>query len=175
MAPSIQQLTVDDIDAFCHVAATTYIQAYSGQIAETDINQFIAQQFSPDVVRNAMQVANIQVLFVGQRLAGYYWAEPSAIPSDAHEAANPIELLRLYLLEDMRGCGFGRLMMDDCEYNAHIAGHDWLWLKVWDQNPKAIAFYNSSGFEVVGECKFECGSLLCNDFLMLKRIPQHVA
>ncbi len=172
MTTLIRQLTHDDIEAFRKVASTTYIQAYSEKIAETDLRQFIAAQFAPDAVRAAMHIADIQVLFVGQCLVGYYWAEPSPIPSSGHNADNSIELLRLYLLKDMRGRGHGRLMMDTFESNAHAAGHDSVWLKVWDQNPNAIVFYKSSGFRIAGECTFECGTLLCNDFVMVKQMPE---
>lgn len=169
----IRPIADDDIAAFCDLAATTYVDAYSQQISAADLQQFIAQQFSPDVVRNSMQFADIQMLIVDQRPAGYFWLQPAVIPVDGHNVANGTELVRLYLLGDMRGRGYGRQMMRHCESSAQNAGHDAMWLKVWDQNPNAVSFYKSSGFALVGECPFQCGSLLCNDLVMLKRLSEN--
>jgi len=46
----------------------------------------------------------------------------------------------------------------------------YIWLGVWDQNIKAIAFYNRMGFKEVGRHLFKMGEELQNDLIMKKFI-----
>ena len=48
------------------------------------------------------------------------------------------------------------------------AGFDTVWLGVWEQNQKALAFYQKMGFQRFGEHVFVLGTEVQNDFLMKK-------
>ena len=170
MAAILQMLTVEEIVQFSVLAETTFRQAYSGQISKADLEQFIASQFSTEAIRAAMETASIQVLLIDQNSSGYYWLNPSTFPPAIKVDGMPMEIQRLYLLEEVRGRGYGRFLLRSCESIARERQHDLLWLKVWDQNDRAISFYRASGFDVISECTFECGSRLCNDLIMAKRI-----
>ena len=45
-----------------------------------------------------------------------------------------------------------------------------LWLGVWQENPRAIAFYQRSGFNIVAEQTFMLGSDRQMDFVMARSI-----
>jgi ribosomal protein S18 acetylase RimI-like enzyme len=47
---------------------------------------------------------------------------------------------------------------------------DYVWLGVWEHNPRAIAFYRKFGFEVVGEHAFMLGQELQRDLIMTARV-----
>jgi ribosomal protein S18 acetylase RimI-like enzyme len=56
--------------------------------------------------------------------------------------------------------------MDQCIEQARAWGADVLWLAVWRENPRAIAFYTRRGFTPVGETTFVLGSDLQHDVVM---------
>ena len=43
---------------------------------------------------------------------------------------------------------------------------DWLWLGVWEENPKAIQFYKKLGFVDFGEHEFDLGDERQRDIMM---------
>jgi ribosomal protein S18 acetylase RimI-like enzyme len=43
---------------------------------------------------------------------------------------------------------------------------DTMFLGVWEENHRAVAFYKKYGFEVFATRTFKLGSNLCDDFLM---------
>ena len=68
------------------------------------------------------------------------------------------------------GSGAGAALMRELLRAARGAGHDTIWLGVWEQNYRAIAFYRKWGFETVGEHIFQVGDDPQNDILMSLRL-----
>lgn len=79
-----------------------------------------------------------------------------------------LELQRFYLDPSVHGTGLADRLMQIClSYCAHV---DWLWLGVWEKNPRAIRFYARYGFEKFGTHTFRMGEEDQIDWLMRKRI-----
>jgi ribosomal protein S18 acetylase RimI-like enzyme len=53
---------------------------------------------------------------------------------------------------------------------AVAGGADVAWLGVWEKNPRAISFYEKSGFAVVGDHVFVLGSDAQRDLVLAKRL-----
>jgi ribosomal protein S18 acetylase RimI-like enzyme len=62
--------------------------------------------------------------------------------------------------------------MQACFNHARQAGHETIFLGVWDKNDRAIAFYRKCGFDVVGSHAFQMGDETQNDLLMEKRLQE---
>jgi ribosomal protein S18 acetylase RimI-like enzyme len=45
-------------------------------------------------------------------------------------------------------------------------GADLLWLGVWQENPRAVAFYKKCGFAQIAEKTFKLGTEVQQDFVM---------
>lgn len=164
----IQSLPANGADALRTLATTTFSETYSGMIEEADLAAFLSEQFSPSEIRAGTAADAIRVACLESRMVGYSWVRPARLPNLESTASRPIELERLYLLASARGHGLGRSMVKDAESRAAESGHDCIWLKVWEHNPRALSFYESCGFTRIGECEFECGRLRCRDLVMIK-------
>ena len=79
-----------------------------------------------------------------------------------------MEIQRLYLDPASQGKGIADQLMDECIRLA--AGVDWLWLGVWEKNPRAIRFYARHGFSKIGEHHFKMGDEDQTDWLMARRL-----
>lgn len=77
-------------------------------------------------------------------------------PELADSAAT--EVNRFYLDPSLHGRGVAAAMMSHCMDEARALGARWIWLAVWSENPRAIAFYRKVGFEKIGEQVFVLGS-----------------
>ena len=82
-----------------------------------------------------------------------------------------MELQRLYIAADWHGRGIAQQLMETALAIAIDSGCDTLWLGVWEDNPRAIAFYNKYGFQAVGEHSFRLGEDLQRDIVMRCPLP----
>jgi GNAT superfamily N-acetyltransferase len=78
----------------------------------------------------------------------------------------PAEVQRIYVDQPWHGRRVGETLMKSCIAQSRAWHCDALWLAVWEENPRAIAFYQKMGFQVVGSTTFLLGSDRQNDLVM---------
>lgn len=83
----------------------------------------------------------------------------------------PVELQRIYVLRAAQGGGRGAALMAEAVAMARAWGADTLWLGVWENNHRALAFYARSGFREVGEHVFRIGDQVDRDLLLAMDLP----
>lgn len=88
------------------------------------------------------------------------------------EAEAPIEVQRLYADLPFLGRGVGSFLMELILEHAVAAGHDVVWLAVWEHNPGARRFYERWGFRVVGEQPFTLGRDVQRDLVMVRGVAE---
>ena len=93
---------------------------------------------------------------------------------------NPVELNRLYVEDEYRGMGLAGTLVDAAariakeviteraEGQSENGARCSLWLGVWEDNPRAIRFYEKMGFKPVGEHRFTVGENIRRDLVMEK-------
>lgn len=70
---------------------------------------------------------------------------------------NRVEFSRLYVDSTQHGKGVARLLMEPTFDLARQLGKEYIWLGVWEHNPRAMRFYEKMGYKVVGEHIFMVG------------------
>jgi ribosomal protein S18 acetylase RimI-like enzyme len=60
--------------------------------------------------------------------------------------------------------------MSACIAEARSREADALWLLVYQHNPRAVAFYEKSGFQKSGTAKFQLGKRVDDDWLMVRSV-----
>jgi ribosomal protein S18 acetylase RimI-like enzyme len=63
-------------------------------------------------------------------------------------------------------------LMRSCLAEARREGGDLIWLAVWKENPRAIAFYRKWGFDTAGEKIFQLGSDPQTDLVMIRMVGE---
>ena len=166
-APTIRRGTVIDAALLSELGARTFAEAFAAENTPEDLTAYIATSFNV-----AQQTAELEepastflIAEVDARAAGYAHLRYGE-PEQGITGANPIELVRLYVSRDWLGRGIGEQLMRACVHEARNAGHETLWLGVWERNGRAQAFYRKWNFRAVGEHMFQLGSDLQRDILM---------
>jgi ribosomal protein S18 acetylase RimI-like enzyme len=85
-------------------------------------------------------------------------------PAPAGDA--PIEIWRFYVDRAWHGQGLASQLMATVRDTARNLGKRTIWLVVWQQNARAIAFYTREGFQVVGTQPFQYGDDVQTDLIM---------
>ena len=81
-----------------------------------------------------------------------------------------IELEKIYLRKEAHGSGMAKVLMDAAIQLARTEKANNLYLGVWQENERALAFYKKSGFEIYNTRQFKLGARVCEDFLLRLRI-----
>jgi ribosomal protein S18 acetylase RimI-like enzyme len=74
--------------------------------------------------------------------------------------------VRIYADREWHGRGVAAALMRACVAQARDWRCDVVWLGVWEDNPRAIAFYEKTGFRAVGRQTFLLGSDVQHDLVM---------
>ncbi len=77
-----------------------------------------------------------------------------------------LEIERIYVLQNLQGAGVGQLLFEKALDLARVAGVAYVWLGVWENNPKAIRFYEKNGLRRFGQHTFHLGEEAQTDLLM---------
>ena len=82
----------------------------------------------------------------------------------------PLEVARFYVDGSLHGRGAAQELMAAVLDHAQAAGHDGVWLQVWEQNPRAIRFYARAGFADAGEATFRVGEQVDRDRMLVQAL-----
>jgi ribosomal protein S18 acetylase RimI-like enzyme len=132
-----------------------------------DIDEYIATHFSIAQIATELQdpAATYLLLFEDEVAIGYAKVLAGEAPPTIRGPA-PVELVRIYLEQDVTGKGHGAKLLQACLDTIGRKGFETIWLGVWERNDRAIRFYEKWGFRRVGELTFVLGSQRQTDFVM---------
>jgi len=150
---------LDDAALLAALAEQTFRDSFADENAQEDMDAYVQSAFSP--ARIQIELANPANVFLlasaEDRLIGYAKLRVGTTDPSVR-GASPVELHRLYVDQSAIGTGVGAALMEASLNAARAGGHQTLWLGVWEQNPRAIAFYERWGFTRVGNHVFRLGS-----------------
>lgn len=167
----IRRANEADAALLAELGARTFSETFAADNRPEDLASYLAESFS--AARQAAELADSSSTFliaeVGGIAAGYAKLHAGE-PEKGIEGAKPVELVRLYVLQEWLGRGVGAELMSACLDEARRAGHETIWLGVWEHNARAQAFYRKWGFRAVGDHVFLLGSDPQRDILMERAV-----
>ncbi len=127
--------------------------------------------YSPEIQAAELADPNTEFLIAeaGGEAVGYVkWSSAPAPPEITGKS--PFQISRLYLLNAWTGHGLGHQLMHMSIARAYEKGHDVVWLTVWENNDRAIKFYQKFDFREVGELEFILGQDVQRDLYMQREV-----
>lgn len=171
-APVIRRATTGDAALLARVGAELFASAFGAQNDPNDLSAYLASAFSPARQRDEL-ADDSRTTWIAEAIdgapAGYAMLKRGAA-SAAVEANHPAEIQRFYVSPAFQARGLAQQLMSVCVEEAHEWGCDAIWLGVWELNPRAIAFYEKSGFRKVGRQHFMVGADRQHDYVMARTL-----
>jgi len=164
---TIRRGTLADAGLLSELGARTFSETFAADNTPEDLAAYVSTSFN--VVRQTSELEDPASTFLIAEVDGHaagYAKLHDGEPEKGVEGPNPVELVRLYVLREWLGRGIGEQLMRACIDEARQAGHETIWLGVWERNARAQAFYRKWNFRPVGEHMFPLGSDLQRDILM---------
>lgn len=168
---AIRRASPADAAALAPFAARCFEQAFGAQNNPEDLAAHLAKSFGvaqqteelqhPDYVTLLAAAANDQ-------LAGYAQLRRQPAPACVN-TDRPAELRRFYVGGAWHGSGLAaQLMQATIAAARDRLGAASLWLSVWTENPRAVAFYAKHGFHIAGSADFWVGADRQTDHIMVR-------
>jgi diamine N-acetyltransferase len=176
---TIRRGTLADAVLLSELGARTFSETFAADNTLEDLAEYLATSFN--IAQQTAELIDPASTFLIAEIDGHpagYAKLHAGAPEKKMEGANPaagaspgagakpVELVRLYVSREWLGRGLGEQLMRACLDEARHAGHDTLWLGVWERNVRAQAFYRKWNFREFGEHMFRLGSDLQRDLLM---------
>ncbi|MCC6723891.1 MAG: GNAT family N-acetyltransferase [Saprospiraceae bacterium] len=167
MEISIEKIGVESAGLLLEVGLAAFRAAFEADNDPADFNAYISQAFVLEVLEMELRNEASEFFFAKQNgeIAGYLKLNhPAAQGEDFGQKC--LEIQRIYSLPAFYGKGIGEAMMEKSIAVAKANNYEFVWLGVWEHNPRAIRFYEKKGFEVFGSHPFLFGNDLQTDLLM---------
>ena len=182
----LRRATLEDADALSALASTCFTQTFGHLYAPDDLDRFIHEAYSPEVLRaelgdpkrptwllfleeseageTALGSAEAHTTSEG-KLIGYVTVCPAHLPHPEVKEGDG-EVQRLYLLREYQGGGRGSMMLRHAIDYLLADGPRPLWIGVFSENLGAQRLYGRHGFKPVGEYKFMVGDHADREFIL---------
>lgn len=170
-----RRATPADAALLASLAATSFDDTFGADNTPEDMASYMATAFGESIQRAELADARHTVFFAERAgaVVGYAMLREGPAP-DAVADADAIEIARLYATRHLIGAGIGAALMQCCLDEAATRGRSTIWLGVWEQNARAIAFYRRWEFADVGATTFMLGHDRQTDRVMSRRVARGV-
>ena len=168
---SVRTCNKNDIDTLVSLSIKTFRDTFDEYNTPENMLLYINSTFTKKNIEQEMKEPGTVffLAFDGRRAAGYAKIKTSRKPTELnHNSA--LEIERLYAHREYIGKRVGHMLMQTCLAFAKKNGFGTLWLGVWEQNNRAISFYEKNGFEKFGQHAFILGRDEQTDWLMKKEL-----
>jgi ribosomal protein S18 acetylase RimI-like enzyme len=166
----IRELTPDDLPELLSLAIKIFRDTFTHNNTPEAMEGFIASDYTIDKFTREFYEPGSLYFFVcddnGKAIA--YMRIRKNTEADHLLGSNNIELQRLYVDHSYHGRKIADRLMQLAIDIAKENKHDWIWLGVWEHNPRAQRFYQKWGFERFSEHDFYMGEEKQTDWLMRK-------
>ena len=169
--PYIRMAMAGDAAKIADLSRTTFHDTFSRYNTRENMEKFMNEQFSRDrLMDECKDPENIFLLAcLNDKLVGYVKLRRSDEYSD-RPGPDAVEIVRIYAVQELIGQGIGKLLMESAIEFARGRKFIFIWLGVWDENERAIAFYKKWGFETYGSHVFMLGDDPQTDLLFYRKL-----
>lgn len=163
----IQKVTPQEIDLLQQIGRQTFSETFSAGNTEENMSKYLEEGFSKEKL--AAELADPNALFyfawLDQKVVGYLKLNFGASQTELKDD-KAVEIERIYVVKEFHGKRVGQLLYEKALEVAREAKASWVWLGVWEENPRAISFYKKNGFVEFDKHIFKLGDDEQTDLMM---------
>lgn len=169
VACTIRRAVPADAEPLADLAARTFRVTFVADTRPEDMAAHLAGSYSPARQRAEIASPEITTLIaaIGDDLAAFAQLRGGPPPSCV-TSTRPVEVWRFYVDHAWHGRGVAQRLMQAAIDEAAATGATAVWLGVWENNARALAFYRKFGFVDVGSHEFLVGSDAQTDRVMVR-------
>ncbi|GHA49542.1 N-acetyltransferase [Salinimicrobium marinum] len=163
----VKKVTLNEIEDLQEIGRQTFYETFSSDNSKENMQEYLEKGFSPEKLRSELSDKNSEFYFaiLEDKIFGYLkinFGETQTEIKDEHS----LEIERIYVLKEFHGKKVGQKLYEKAIKIAKQKDVDYVWLGVWEKNPRAIRFYEKNGFEEFDKHIFKLGDDEQTDIMM---------
>lgn len=168
---TIQKVTSAQLDTLLSLSRKTFFDFFAHLNKPADMEAYASVAFTPEQILSELNNPNSGFYFamLDGEIAGYLKINTGDAQAE-FKGENSMEVSRIYVLAEHHGKHIGKKLLDFAVQKAKEQQQEFIWLGVWEDNHKAIGFYEHNGFVKFGSHDFVLGDDVQTDLLMKKEL-----
>ncbi|MBC6992461.1 GNAT family N-acetyltransferase [Hymenobacter sp. BT491] len=164
---TIKRVTLLDVDRLQQIGQQTFFETFAASNSEQNMKTYLEEGFSIKKLTTELQEPNSEfyVAELANTVIGYLKLNTGPAQTE-RQADNAFEIERIYVLQAFHGKKVGQLLYEKALQLATHAQANYVWLGVWEENSRAIRFYQKNGFVAFDKHIFRLGDEDQTDILM---------
>ncbi len=163
----IKKASIDDINQLQQIGKQTFFETFSAGNSEENMKTYLEDSFSIKKLTDELTDKNTEFYFalMDNNVIGYLKLNFGASQTELKDD-KALEIERIYVLKEFHGQKVGQLLYEKAIQIAKQTNAAYVWLGVWEENPRAIAFYKKNGFVAFDKHIFVLGDDEQTDIMM---------
>ena len=166
-----RKINIDDLEELRNLSIQTFKETFEEVNTEEDMQKYLLENLSIEKLKSELENPNSEFYFAenNDEILGYLKLNFKDAQTEKLEE-NHFEIERIYVLKAFLGQKFGQILFEKAIEIGREKNLEYVWLGVWEENHRAIRFYEKNGFEIFGKHDFVLGEDLQTDLLMKLKI-----
>ncbi|MCV9930001.1 GNAT family N-acetyltransferase [Flavobacterium sp. LS1R49] len=163
----IEKVTIADIEKLQNIGRQTFLETFSLPNTEENMNSYLSSSFAFDKLKNEIENPDSKFFFavLNDEVIGYLKMNSGKAQTELGDN-NALEIERIYVSREFLGKKVGQLLYDKALQIAKERKVGYVWLGVWEENHRALAFYKKNGFVEFDKHIFKLGNDPQTDIMM---------
>ena len=170
---NIRKINIQDIEKLKEIGKLTFAETFSSENSEENMKEYLESGFSTEKLTAELTDQNAEFYFaeLDGKTIGYLKVNVGQSQTEIRDK-NALEIERIYVLKEFHGKKVGQILYDKAIELAKEKNVEYVWLGVWEQNPRAIRFYEKNGFKAFDKHVFKLGTDKQTDIMMKLKLNE---
>jgi ribosomal protein S18 acetylase RimI-like enzyme len=163
----IYAIAINDIVTLQQIGRQTFYETFADSNTEENMKSYLENGFSIEKLTVEINNPNSAFYFAknNDAIIGYLKINFGQSQTELQDD-KALEIERIYVLKEFHGKNVGQLLYEKAIQIAKDKMVDYVWLGVWEENPRAIQFYKKNGFIEFDKHIFKLGNDEQTDIMM---------
>jgi len=168
---NIRLISIDDLLSLQKIGLETFKETFSSSNTEENIKTYLDSAFTTDKLMTELNNPFSTFYFaeLENDIIGYLKLNFGNSQTELKDN-NAVEIERIYVRKEFYGMKVGQVLYEKAIEIARLNNADYVWLGVWEENPRAISFYKKNGFVEFDKHIFKMGNEDQTDIMMKKQL-----
>lgn len=167
----IIQASPEDFGIIQAIARETFLETFAAHNTAADMKKYLEENLSEQKIK--AEISNPGSTFFmaleDKNVLGYLKINTGEAQTELQDDTS-MEIERIYVKSSHHGKNVGQLLYEKALETALLENKACLWLGVWEENPRAIRFYEKNGFLAFDKHIFKMGDDEQTDVMMKKTL-----
>lgn len=170
----ITKVTLNNIGSLQEIGRRTFSETFAAVNTAANMQHYLDESFSIHKLTDELNDTNAAFYFawLNEEVIGYLKLNFGASQTELKDD-KAIEIERIYVLQAFHGKNVGQLLYQKALQIAEEMDADYIWLGVWEENMRAIRFYQKNGFTEFSKHAFQLGDDTQTDIMMKLQLKEH--